>query len=82
MVNFLLGAIAGGLIASVVTISVARHPETQARLGMAPVASAPVRPAAPSRMQTPCEAAAPRREAVVGTPEMLFSRKRFWHVAP
>ena len=83
MMNFLLGTVAGGIIACVATIAAARHPDVQARLGLVP-AQAALALAAPPRPETRCpvlpraEPAAARADA----PELLFSPKRFWFVAP
>ncbi|KAB1076067.1 hypothetical protein [Methylobacterium planeticum] len=81
MMNFLLGLVAGGLIACVATIAAARHPEVQARLGLNPApVPAVTMPAAPPRPDA-CPPQAGERP-VVGNPEMLFSKRRFWSVAP
>jgi hypothetical protein len=71
--------VAGGLIACVLTIAAARHPEVQARLGFVPppvAVAAVAKPAEPNcgRRVDP----APR----VGAQDMLFNRQRFWSVAP
>ncbi|GEP10667.1 hypothetical protein [Methylobacterium gnaphalii] len=83
MINFLLGLVAGGLIACIATISAARHPEFQARLGLIPPAQAaliepPVRheiACTPPAVSHPAQATAAQADA-------LFSRRRFWYVAP
>jgi len=88
MMNFVLGTIAGGLLVGIVTISAVRQPAIQARLGLFPVstalmlpaaktADAASRPEAASRPDTHC-----RPVASVGQPDMLFSKRRFWFVAP
>ena len=83
MMNFLLGTLAGGIIACVATIAAARHPDVQARLGLVPV-QAPPMAATPTRPETRCpvvpraEPAAVRADAA----DLLFSPKRFWFVAP
>lgn len=83
MMNFLLGTVAGALIAGIATIAAARHPEVQMRLGLVPPASAIILPAAHPRLEPPCAPpAAKPAEAGVGQPDMLFSRRRFWFVAP
>ncbi|GJE16222.1 hypothetical protein [Methylobacterium marchantiae] len=84
MMNFLLGTLAGGLIAGVVTIVAVRQPEVQARLGLYPVSSALLMPAAPPRIEAPCSLVPtrPHDEPNVGNPDMLFSKRRFWFVAP
>ena len=82
MMNFLLGTLAGGIIACVATIAAARHPDVQARLGLVPVQAA--LSAAPMRPETRCPVV-PRAEpaaARADAPELLFSPKRFWFVAP
>lgn len=81
MMNFVLGIVAGALIAVIATIAAARHPEVQAALGLRPTAaSLPMAAPAPTRPvpEKPCAVTAPR----VGTPDMLFSKRRFWSVAP
>ena len=82
MMNYVLGTVAGGLLVGLVTISAVRQPTVQARLGLFPVSSALMLPAARSaeaapRGETPC-----RPTASVGQPDMLFSKRRFWFVAP
>lgn len=83
MMNFVLGTIAGGLLVGIVTISAVRQPAIQARLGLFPVSTALMLPAAKSadpvlRPETPCKPVV----ASVGHPDMLFSKRRFWFVAP
>jgi hypothetical protein len=81
MLNFVLGTVAGGLIACVLTIAAARQPEIQARLGLRP---APV-PATLAAVTRPAETDCGRRSEPapkVGSQEMLFNRQRFWSVAP
>jgi hypothetical protein len=84
MMNFVFGTVAGALLASLMTIVAVRQPTIQARLGLFPVSTAPILPAArtPSphvdAASRPCRA--PRAE--VGKTDMLFDRKRFWLVAP
>ncbi|GJE43518.1 hypothetical protein [Methylobacterium soli] len=81
MMNFLLGMVAGGLIACVATIAAARHPEVQARLGLrpAPVPAVSMPAALPRPESCPPRAGDP---PVVGNAEMLFSKRRFWSVTP
>lgn len=84
MMNFLLGTVAGGIIACVVTITAARHPEVQARLGLvvpAQAALAPM-PMALTEPKCPAPARSDVTEARVGHPDMLFEKRRFWFVAP
>ncbi|MGH1588435.1 hypothetical protein ACRBEV_08805 [Methylobacterium phyllosphaerae] len=81
MLNFILGTVAGGLIACVLTIAASRHPEIQARLGLA---HAPV-PATLAAVTKPPEVDCGRRTEPapkVGSQDMLFNRQRFWSVAP
>ncbi|MDP4005941.1 hypothetical protein [Methylobacterium sp. NEAU K] len=80
MLNFFLGTVAGGLIACVLTIVLARQPEVQVRLGLKP---APV-VAALATVRKPPEPDCTRSIDVpkVGTQDMLFNRQRFWSVAP
>jgi hypothetical protein len=87
MMNFVFGTVAGALLASLVTIVAVRQPGIQARLGLFPVSTAPILPAARSPGPTPegrGDAARPCRAAPaeVGKTDMLFDRKRFWLVAP
>ena len=81
MMNFILGTVAGGLLVGLVTISAVRQPVVQAKLGLFPVSTALLMPAAKtpeaSRSDLPC-----RPAATVGQPDMLFSKRRFWFVAP
>jgi hypothetical protein len=81
MMNFLLGTVAGGLIACVATIAVARHPEVQARLGLKPAPVPAVTMPAALPRPDPC---LPRtgEPPAVGNADMLFSKRRFWSVAP
>lgn len=83
MMNFLLGTIAGGLVACIVTISAARHPEVQARLGLIPPAQAAVAPPA-NRAAAECAPMTKAAHIEARDPEAdaLFSRRRFWYVAP
>lgn len=84
MMNFFLGTIAGGLIAAIATIAAARHPEVQLRLGLVQPAVPITMAAGPPKPEGPCNSAPGKSAsgAVVGQPEMLFSRRRFWFVAP
>ncbi|WP_425277497.1 hypothetical protein [Methylobacterium nodulans] len=83
MLNFVLGAVAGALMAVVATIAAVRNPDVQVRMGLVrpepPVVqlrrSEPVCPPAPA-------ASTMAGMAPVGQPEMLFARRRFWSVAP
>ncbi|MEE7491248.1 hypothetical protein [Methylobacterium oryzae] len=81
MLNFVLGTVAGGLIACVLTIAAARQPEVQARLGLIPAAV----PATLAAVTKPAEPDCVRRTEPapkIGSQEMLFNRQRFWSVAP
>ena len=80
MLNFVLGTVAGGLIACVLTIAAARQPEVQSRLGLIPPLPALTLAASPRPPEQDC--AKPSASANVGTQEMLFNRRRFWSVAP
>ncbi|KQP51731.1 hypothetical protein ASG40_06005 [Methylobacterium sp. Leaf399] len=84
MMNFILGTIAGGLIACIATIAAARHPEVQQRLGLVPAVPALTLAAGPQRTEAPCAPSSGKgtAEATVGQTDMLFSRRRFWFVAP
>ncbi|GJE11830.1 MULTISPECIES: hypothetical protein [Methylobacterium] len=81
MLNFFLGTVAGGLIACVLTITAARHPEIQARLGFKPT-SAPTTLAAVTKPAEPDCSRRAEPAPRVGTQDMLFNRQRFWSVAP
>lgn len=80
MMNFVLGTVAGGLIACVLTIAAARQPEVQSRLGLIP--AMPVLTLAASARVAEPECAKPADAPKVGTQDMLFNRRRFWSVAP
>ncbi|MEA1835015.1 hypothetical protein U8607_23240 [Methylobacterium durans] len=82
MMNFLLGTVAGALIACIATIAAARHPEVQTRLGLRPPESTALTPAAMTRAEVPCRPQAGTPPPRVGDPEMLLSKRRFWNVAP
>lgn len=84
MLNFLLGAVAGALMASVATVAALRNPDVQVRMGLVrpePVTIQTRRPepvCPPAPVQTHIQAGSPQ----VGQPDMLFARRRFWSVAP
>lgn len=80
MMNFVLGTVAGGLIACIATIAAARHPEIQSRLGLFPAIPATLMAVTP-RTEPVCPPV-PIVGPTVGTPEMLFNKRRFWSVAP
>lgn len=87
MTNFILGTVAGALLAALLTIVAVRQPEIQSRLGLFPISTAPILPAA--RTPDPVAEARPKTQAAcrtsqseVGNFDMLFNRKRFWLVAP
>ncbi|CAO4183060.1 hypothetical protein [Methylorubrum aminovorans] len=80
MTNFFLGLMAGCIIAGVATITAARHPTVQLRLGLVPPAQAAVAP--PPRSEATPQCPAPKTVLQVGKPEMLFSPNRLWSVAP
>ncbi len=82
MTNFLLGLIAGCIIAGVVTISAARNPVVQDRLGLIPIAQAAAPPPAPVIRSEPLHCPEARAETPVGRPDMLFSRSRLWSIKP
>ncbi len=80
MLNFVLGTVAGALIASVLTISAARQPEIQSKLGLA--AALPVTPANARPVEQPlCRQPAASAQTAKAQ-EILFNRQRFWSVAP
>ncbi|KQP42330.1 hypothetical protein ASF49_00245 [Methylobacterium sp. Leaf104] len=81
MMNFVLGTVAGGLLVGLVTISAVRQPAVQAKLGLFPVSSALMMPAAKSP-EAPRPDPGCRPGTAVGQPDMLFSKRRFWFVAP
>lgn len=78
MMNFLLGAAAGALIACVGTVTALRNSDLQVRFGLRPtvVAAAPA-PRPPEPVCPP-----PAAERKVGSTEMLLSPRRFWSIAP
>ncbi|BCM85997.1 hypothetical protein NS228_15385 [Methylobacterium indicum] len=83
MLNFLLGAVAGALMAAVATVAALRNPDVQVRMGMVrpePVMVQTKRPdpVCPPAPPVQVQAASPQ----VGQPDMLFARRRFWSVAP
>lgn len=80
MWNFVLGTVAGGLIACVLTIAAARQPEVQSRLGLIP--PVPAMTLAASTRTPEADCAKPAEVPRVGTQDMLFNRRRFWSVAP
>jgi hypothetical protein len=80
MLNFLLGTVAGGLIAAVLTIAAARQPEVQARLGLRPAPVVAALAAVPRPREPDC--VKPAEAPTVGSRDMLFNRQRFWSVAP
>ncbi len=82
MLNFLLGTVAGGIIACVVTIAAARNPDVQSRLGLIPSAQAAMAPAPMMHVPERCPAATPQAEAKPAATDKLFERRRFWFVAP
>ena len=81
MLNFFLGTVAGGLIACVLTITAARHPEIQGRLGLKS-ASAPTSPVAAAKPAEPDCGRRTEPASRVGAQDMLFNRQRFWSVTP
>ena len=80
MLNFFLGTVAGGLIACVLTITVARQPEIQARLGFKPTPVVTALAAVTKPREPDCTKSVDSPK--VGTQDMLFNRQRFWSVAP
>ncbi|MGU3537872.1 hypothetical protein [Methylobacterium sp. A54F] len=81
MMNFVFGTIAGGIIACIATIAAARHPDVQERLGLLPVRPAALAPAVTVRPPEPPCRALPQQTRVT-TDEVLFSKRRFWSLAP
>jgi hypothetical protein len=83
MMNFLLGLVAGSLIACIATISAIRHPEIQARFGLVPPTQA-ILAETPTRKEPRCAvpAATEPVQATAAQADALFSRRRFWYVAP
>lgn len=80
MLNFLLGTVAGGLIAAVLTIAAARQPEVQTRLGLRPAPVVAALAAVTKPREPDC--VKPPEAPTVGSRDMLFNRQRFWSVAP
>lgn len=81
MLNFSLGAVAGALVAGILTITAARQPEFQTKLGLVPpprpVTAAALRPPEP-----PCRQEPLTTSSVGKVQEILFNRQRFWSVVP
>lgn len=86
MTNFLLGTVAGGIIACVATITAARHPGVQSRLGLVPSAQAAVAvtPMPMAHTEQACAPAAKLESAELkaARTDKLFEPRRFWFVAP
>lgn len=83
MMNFLLGTVAGGIIACVATIAAARHPEVQSRLGLIPTVPATLAAAPSPPVEKRClPDTTAALEQGAGRTEKLFERRRFWFVAP
>ncbi|GJD51912.1 hypothetical protein OPKNFCMD_4671 [Methylobacterium crusticola] len=85
MLNFLLGALAGALMAAVATIAAVRNPDVQVRMGLVRQDPTVVQVVRRPDPVCPAQAAAPGAAGAgpqVGQPEMLFARRRFWSVAP
>lgn len=84
MTNFLLGTVAGGIIACVATISAARHPGVQSRLGLVPSAQAAIAVVPMAHTEPACAPAAKLESAELkaARTEKLFEPRRFWFVAP
>lgn len=83
MMNFLLGLLAGSLIACIATISAARNPEIQVRLGLVPpVQAALAEPTVKREVQCAAPAKSEPAPATAAQAEALFARRRFWYVAP
>ncbi len=81
MLNFTLGAIAGALIAGVLTIAAARQPEIQSRLGL--IAPKPPTTASVVRRSEPqCPPPRANPKSTEAAQEILFNRQRFWSVNP
>ncbi len=81
MLNFFLGTVAGGLVACVLTITAARQPEIQARLGLKPAPVPMALTASPKPPEPDC-GRRPEAAPKVGAQDMLFNRQRFWSVSP
>ncbi|TGD95273.1 hypothetical protein [Methylobacterium nonmethylotrophicum] len=85
MLNFLLGAVAGALMAAVATIAALRNPDVQVRMGLVRPEPAVIQSRRPEPAACPppaAQAQMPAGTPQVGQPEMLFARRRFWSVAP
>ncbi|MFH6783167.1 MULTISPECIES: hypothetical protein [Methylobacterium] len=88
MLNFLLGAVAGALMAAVATVAALRNPDVQVRMGLVrpePVTIQTRRPdpvCPPPAVRTRCQSSSQAGSPQVGQPDMLFARRRFWSVAP
>ncbi|NEU12960.1 hypothetical protein G3T14_12535 [Methylobacterium sp. BTF04] len=82
MTNFILGFIAGGVMAIIATIAAVRQPDIQARLGLFPISTAMMMPAAKLKDDAPKLDLPCRPGVEIGQTDLLFSRRRFWSVAP
>ncbi len=76
MINFMLGTVAGGIIACILTITAARHATVQ-RPMLVPMALAAATPAALNQ----CPPKEGLDQKMAGATK-LFEPRRFWFVAP
>lgn len=81
MWNFLLGVASGALIAGILTITAARQPEFQTRMGLIPAAT-PVTPAVARPAEPQCRQDPATTGSAGKVQEILFNKQRFWSVAP
>ncbi|MEH3147213.1 MAG: hypothetical protein PGN34_18085 [Methylobacterium frigidaeris] len=85
MLNFVIGAVAGALMAAVATIAALRNPDVQLRMGLVQPAPVIVQSRRP---EATCPPAATQAHAgggaapTIGHPDLLFSKRRFWSVTP
>ncbi|GJD60809.1 hypothetical protein [Methylobacterium frigidaeris] len=85
MLNFLLGATTGALMAAVATVAALRNPDVQVKMGIVrpePVMIQTRRPDPVCPPPPPVQAHVQAGSPQVGQPDMLFARRRFWSVAP
>ncbi|GJE37264.1 O-antigen/teichoic acid export membrane protein [Methylobacterium persicinum] len=81
MWNFLLGVASGALIAGILTITAARQPEFQTRMGLVP-AALPLTPASARAVEPQCRQDPATTSSAAKVQDMLFNKQRFWSVAP
>ncbi|WP_298954371.1 hypothetical protein [uncultured Methylobacterium sp.] len=82
MLNFVIGAVAGALMAAVATIAALRNPDVQLRMGLVQPAPVILPLRRPEPTCPPAAQAGTGAPPTIGHPDLLFSRRRFWSVTP